>query len=281
MWSGPGSGAPQGLPVNVPGHPQAQVFAAGEAGAYAGVAGGSSSRRAFRVVNGQTQVLDSLATGSGISVGNLGDGEALGLAPDDAAVGWSRSLSSARRPTYWAPGQGQNPVDLGTLSNLPSAQGIARRSEGGTVVGFSQDDAGRIAATVWDVSSGTPTVSALALSGDLMGLQSEAFAIRSTIDQIVGYASNSGVPFADPSANAVIWDNGVAFDLNDLLVGPEAEGWDLRLASDINDDGSIVGFGFNPQGLPTTYLLTFVPAPGAISLFGGAFCLAVRRRRCA
>lgn len=45
-------------------------------------------------------------------------------------------------------------------------------------------------------------------------------------------------------------------------------GWTLTEATAINDQGQIVGYGINPNGLTRGFLLTPVPVPAAVWLFG-------------
>ncbi len=79
--------------------------------------------------------------------------------------------------------------------------------------------------------------------------------------QIVGDCARPG------SQRAVLWQNGEVFDLNTLVT---ASGWQLQSASDINDQGWIVGRGYNPDGELTSFLLTpsgtsgVVPAPSSL-----------------
>ena len=66
--------------------------------------------------------------------------------------------------------------------------------------------------------------------------------------------------------HAFIWDSESQItDLNDLLIN--GDGWTLQTASDINDNGQIVGsaiFG----GQTRAFLLNPVPVPAAVWLFG-------------
>jgi len=57
-------------------------------------------------------------------------------------------------------------------------------------------------------------------------------------------------------------------DLNNLL--PPSSGWILTSATGINNAGQIVGYGINPQGTYSGYLLTpnQVPEPSVLAIFG-------------
>lgn len=56
------------------------------------------------------------------------------------------------------------------------------------------------------------------------------------------------------------------FDLISLVVN--GSGWTLREALAINDQGQIVGYGVGPNGFRRGFLLTPVPLPAAVYLFG-------------
>ncbi|MCC7146523.1 MAG: DUF3466 family protein [Phycisphaeraceae bacterium] len=66
-------------------------------------------------------------------------------------------------------------------------------------------------------------------------------------------------------------------DLNDLLV-PNDSDWLLLGASDINDQGQIVGWGINPQGEQHAYLLNPVPEPAGLLGIGLLVLPWLRRR---
>jgi len=84
--------------------------------------------------------------------------------------------------------------------------------------------------------------------------------------------NNAGVIVGSSGYNgnsAVMWKDGEIIDLTSLVAGT---GWQLSVASDINDLGQIVGSGYNPQGVSTSFLLTPTPTPipAALPLFGSA-----------
>lgn len=87
---------------------------------------------------------------------------------------------------------------------------------------------------------------------------------------------------------AFLWELGTGMvDLNDLI--DPSLGWDLYSVSGINNLGQMVGYGTNPDGVSTGYLLTpyelaTVPLPPALPLLAvgaGALALIGRNRRAA
>jgi probable HAF family extracellular repeat protein len=69
--------------------------------------------------------------------------------------------------------------------------------------------------------------------------------------QIVGWMATS---LSGGSSHPFIWENGVLTNLNYHI--PPNSGWVLRSASDINDNGQIIGSGEAPAGSIQGYLLT-------------------------
>ena len=95
------------------------------------------------------------------------------------------------------------------------------------------------------------------------------FGINNT-GQVVGGADGGS------GTTAFFWENGEIYNLNDL-VDATAAGWTLINAQDINDNGWIVGYGYNPSGNFQKFLLT--PEPGTLSLLALGALAALRRRR--
>src|SRR5215510_15977287 len=69
---------------------------------------------------------------------------------------------------------------------------------------------------------------------------------------VVGFLSVIG---NDRYTLATIWEGTTAIDLNTLL-GSSGAGWTLIDAMGINSRGQIVGYGYNPVGQVTGFLLT-------------------------
>jgi len=92
-------------------------------------------------------------------------------------------------------------------------------------------------------------------------------------NQVVGWTE-----FAYPTGErARLWIDGAGHNLEDLIVNES--GWVLRRAMDINDSGQIVGSGWNPAGDSVGFLLTIVPEPTTLALFGAAGGIVLKRRR--
>ena len=93
-------------------------------------------------------------------------------------------------------------------------------------------------------------------------------------DQIVGCAIN----FDISDDRAILWDNGILYDLNDLI--PADSGWELQYAGGIASDGQIVGNGYF-NGIPHAFLLTpipSVPEPATLPILALATFALARRR---
>ncbi len=111
--------------------------------------------------------------------------------------------------------------------------------------------------------------------GTLGGSFSAAYGINDH-GAVVG---GSMVSAAGSAQHAFIWtSSGGMQDLNALI--PSGTGWTLTVASGINADGDIVGYGTNPSGGTEAFLLTPVPEPTALALFALGFAgLSLKRRK--
>ena len=156
----------------------------------------------------------------------------------------------------YAPGSGK--TDLTTMG-MPNDI-----NDSGRIVGVFRTNAGQSHAFLY--TSGSLRIDLGTLGAD----SSVARAINNS-DQVVGY---QGRAFLYNS------DMGMA-SLNSLL-DQSGLGWDLVDAQAINNRGQIAGWGFNPSGQKTAFLLTPVPEPSSLLAFGsGLLALGglIRRRR--
>lgn len=141
--------------------------------------------------------------------------------------------------------------------------GAAAINDMGDVVGWTETPDGQTRAALWKDG----------VLHDLAMLPESSTSNAVSINeagQIVGYAGD-----------AVLWQDGVAVDLNSLI--PKESGWDLISASSINADGYIVGWGML-DGRQQPYLLSpdssgVVPEPKLLGPFAGLTTLALRRRQ--
>mgnify|MGYP000867447663 CR=1 FL=1 len=83
-----------------------------------------------------------------------------------------------------------------------------------------------------------------------------------------GYAVNSKRQVVGTNGHAMLWQNGAAIDLN-TLVSPD-EGWNLQVASAINERGEIAGWG-NYFGLRRAFLLRRVSAAPVASVSAASY----------
>ena len=209
------------------------------------------------------------------TLGTLGGelGSASGINDSGQAVGYSSTTGDlAMHATYWA---GNTVTDLGTLGgNLSYAQSI---NNSGQIAGRSLiSDEVTTHAAYWSSFAASPT--------DLgsLGVESNAEAINN-LGQIVGAST-----LADGSLRATLWEGNSIIDLNNYLPADiAAAGWFLIWGTDINDNGTIIGWaqqGLDPNAAAYgSFKLTpsAVPIPGAVWLFGSALAgfMGMNRRK--
>lgn len=164
-------------------------------------------------------------------------------------------------------GNGAN-VNLGSLGGSGSSAYCINDSD--QIVGFATTAEGQSYATLFDGSGQGNNMNLGALSG----MHSVACAINND-DHIVGYSQAGDSYCATLFAAA---PGGNPIDLN-TLIDPTL-GWSLEAALDINDNGWIVGYGTNSQGVSSAFLLKPIPEPaGLLLLATGWACLARRKRQ--
>jgi hypothetical protein len=225
----------------------------------------------YRVSDGQITVLPPIRTdGPGLSTANGASDELdwfVGISPQAAgsnqsrATLWRKNASGAWQPTNLGLPAGAGATDTSTARNV---------SDAGAVVGwtgtFSTNDG-----FFWTEAGGMQVLPRAAATNHF------AYDVNSD-NLVVGYRGDPSVPTAQ--ITGVIWDGPASnpVDLRTLVqnLDPAWQIWDAQF---INDAGQIMGRGaFN--GVNTTFLLTPVPEPAALSLAaatGGALLL--RRRR--
>ena len=169
------------------------------------------------------------------------------------------------RATLW---NGTTMTDLGALGGLESyADAI---NDTGQVVGGFSIDREHFHAALWNGTTMTDL-------GTLGGSISHAYAINNA-GQVVGYALNT-----NGGIRATLWGDTMKTDLNSLLdASTVSEGWVLRVANGINDNGWIIGDAYNSQtGVEHGFLLArSVPEPKTyIMMLTGLGLLGVITRR--
>lgn len=193
------------------------------------------------------------------------DSIAYGINDAGQVVGWRNANgnlgSAGTHATVW---NGTTPTDLGTLGGTQSVAFAI--NDAGSTVGYSTmtgDSA--IHATLWNDTIATDL-------GTLGGTNSEAYAINS-FGAVVGYSTT-----ANNGAAATLWNGAVAYNLNSFLDADTiSNGWVLRGAYGINDNGWIVGDAENSiTGQRHAFVLTTpIPEPGTYVLMLTALGLLV------
>ena len=137
-------------------------------------------------------------------------------------------------------------VDLGKPSQATHAYGVDSDSSGQNVVGFYSDELGSIQAFLWNEGTGMKHLGGLPNT-----TESKADAINDN-RQVVGTSFTTS--FTGFSFRATLWDLYGVHDLNDLI-DPLA-GWILGEATNINENGQIVGWGTFNGAPDRSFLLT-------------------------
>lgn len=204
--------------------------------------------------------------GSNYSIRGLGT-----LAGYEASHAWSinnsgqvvgasiQGLDTSTATLFDVTGTGNN-ISLGTLGGYYSeAYSI---NDNGKIVGAASYDEGPSVAVLFDETGGGNNISL----GTIYSDDFEYSVARSinNLGQIVGdsygyYPLLDRATLFDPTGK--YWNN---IDLNTVVDLPD--GWVLRMATDINDDGWIVGWAEDDVGNKHAYLL--IPEPMTLGLIG-------------
>lgn len=221
--------------------------------------------------NNQAWLYDPSGGGSSIDLGTLGGdwGEAYANNDFGQIVGVAHSSDGSTKACLFdSSGQGNN-INLGGLSQTGGTSYAYAINNSGLAVGFAtiyESGANFYRACLFDLDNGNIDL------GTLGGNESEAWSINDN-SIIVGRAYTE-----ESRWHACLFDStgeGNNIDLNSVI-SPDL-GWNLETARGVNSDGSIVGWGINPDGYRHGYLLTPVPEPTTI-LFLGLGGLLIRKR---
>lgn len=178
-------------------------------------------------------------------------------------VGWANGSGYSTSAVYW---NSQNEAQL--LNGISGQDGQAFAiNESGVIAGWSRSTNNQQHATIW--------VDQVAVDlGTLSGWASFANDLNNQGDVVGSYIGDYNGDFGE---YAVLWQNGVAINLNELVNKPD----DLTLVSaeGINDAGYIVIKGYTSAGWGT-YLLAPVPEPSSYALMlAGLGLISLSRRK--
>ena len=210
--------------------------------------------------------------GSPTDLGALGSNApysaALSINDHGQIVGWA-GLGTTD-PSYHAclfdPTGGGANINLGGLGGAVSY--VYSNNNDGQIVGVATNSSGNARACLFDATGGGANIDL----GTLVGFDNSWATSINDNNQIVGGAGTGS------TSHACLFDStggGANIDLNTLL--DPSSGWTLTNASDINNDGWIVGYGINSAGQTHAYLLTPEPATICLLALGGLAILGRRK----
>ncbi len=235
-------------------------FAAGvnNSGMIVGSAGNGQASRAFVTNGAPGGPLTDLATPLGTT---NSFGRAWAINDSGVIVGVARNATNtASEPARWTP-DGLGGYTVATISSPVAGsfgEAMAINATGQIVGHYSDPVSGDTHAFFFD---GSVSIDLGLLASDPLFDNARATDINAS-GLIVGHVADFDNAPSFGGA-AVAWEDGEAFDLNDLVLG--GDGWTLLSAEGINDHGQIVGFGlFNGQ--TRAFLLTPVPEPATMLL---------------
>ncbi len=195
-------------------------------------------------------------------LGTLGGdfSEARGINASGQIVGRSYVSSGQTRAFIWE-NETMTEPGVGTAPNDSLAFGI---NNSGQIIGYAYDVGGANVACIWD-DDGVTYLGTLGGGSDSYGR-----AINN-LGQAVGWSYYPGYINRYP----FLWENDTLLNLQELV--PSDSGWWLQDAYDINDNGWIVGYGLDPTGAESAFLL--VPEPATLSLLALGGLALLRRRK--
>jgi len=162
------------------------------------------------------------------------------------AVGYSMTGNhQAKYAVIWRDGEMINLGSFGTVWSEAHAL-----NDNNQVVGISRDSSGSNKAFFWENGS-------FESIGVLSGHKSSNATGINNIGQVVGTSESS------IQSSGFLWESGILYDLNELTINLGFE--KIVKAIDINENGTILGYTESGYGV----LLTPVPIPNALSIFGG------------
>lgn len=179
----------------------------------------------------------------------------------DQVTGAADLAGHGRQAVIWENGAIHQ---IGGLGDIGAGADI---NDLGHVVGWTTNEAGGTSGFFFD---GTTTTLLPTLPGLFYG---DAAAINNA-GLIVGYSAPEGVE----EATATLWKDGQAYSLNSLLGGSNDSTWNLVSATDISEDGTIVGFGYH-NGEYAAFVMKPVPEPATMAALGLGVAALLRRRR--
>ena len=213
---------------------------------------------------------------------------AMGINSSGQIVGDSRINNGLVTATLWDSTNPSAPTQLQSLGGVGVNGNANAINNLGQIVGSSYNASGTYVATLWNSTDPSAPIELESLGApgpygySDPTYKSSAVAINN-LGKIVGISRNaSGIN------RATLWDGGKAIDLNTYLDSASADaGWEITVATSINDNGSIVGIASNSLlGLTNqAFLLSYVAAVPELNtnvmlLIGlGLFSFIARRQK--
>jgi len=206
--------------------------------------------------NNRACLFDPTGGGANIDLGTLGGPWSSAWSINDrgqiVGLGYTSSGYDEHACIFDPTGGGAN-IDLGTLSGYPFS-GANSINNNGQIVGYVADSSWNLRPCLFDSTGGGANIDLGTLAGYPDGRPSSI----NDNAQIVGAVWNSS-----GDVRACLFDptgGGANIDLNTLI--DPSSGWILRYANSINNNGSIIGSGINPDGYTRAFLL--IPEPAAV-----------------